>query len=150
MENWKTILTLTFPHEAHMAKGFLESEGIETLIQDEMTAQVNSFYSNAIGGIKILIKDKDYEEGLNILRKGGYIIQDNKEEKKKIETYCINSKTEKNKCPYCGSENIAIAKEPNILSVLVVFIFNAFFPIFRRYYHCFECKKHWRFKIINN
>jgi DNA-directed RNA polymerase subunit RPC12/RpoP len=147
MDNWKTILTFTYPHEAHMAKGYLESEGIETLIQDEMTAQVNNFYSNAIGGVKILIKDKDYDEGLKVLQKGGYINKENEKENFIIETYPVNSKTDKLKCPYCGSENIEKAKKPNILSVIIVLILNAFFPIFRHYYHCFECNKNWNFKI---
>jgi DNA-directed RNA polymerase subunit RPC12/RpoP len=147
MDNWKTVITFTYPHEAHMAKGYLESEGIETKIQDEMTAQVNNFYSNAIGGVKILIKDKDYEEGIKILTKGGYINEQNKEDDLKIETHYINSKAEKDKCPYCGSKNIEKAKKPNILSVIGVLILNAFFPIFRRYYHCFDCKKNWLFKI---
>jgi len=149
MDNWKTILSFTYPHEAHMAKGYLESEGIDTLIQDEMTAQVNNFYSNAIGGVKILIKDNDYEEGLKILQNGGYINKENEKENLKIETYHINSETEKYKCPYCGSDNIERAKKPNILSVIGVLILNAFFPIFRRYYHCFDCKKNWKFKIQN-
>lgn len=150
MENWKTILTFTYPHEAHMAKGFLESEGIETLIQDEMTAQVNNFYSNAIGGVKILVKDKDFEESVVILQKGGYLNRENTEANTVIETYYISSKTEITKCPYCGSENIAVARKPNILSVIIVFIVNAFLPIFNRYYHCFECRKQWRFKMKTN
>ena len=41
-------VTFTYPHEAHLAKNYLESEGIETEIRDELTAQVNNFYSNAI------------------------------------------------------------------------------------------------------
>ncbi|MCK9305245.1 MAG: DUF2007 domain-containing protein [Bacteroidales bacterium] len=147
MDNWKTIISFTYPHEAHMAKGYLESEGIETLIQDEMTVQVNNFYSNAIGGVKILIRDKDYEEALKILKKGGYIIEQNKEEGLKIETYNIKSESEKYKCPYCGSENIERAKRPNFLAVIGVLIINTFFPFYQRYYHCFDCKKEWIFKI---
>ncbi len=37
MINWETLITFTYPHEAHMAKLFLEYEGIETMIQDEKT-----------------------------------------------------------------------------------------------------------------
>ena len=147
MDDWKIILTFTYPHEAHMAKGYLASEGIETLIQDEMTAQVNNFYSNAIGGVKILVRSNDYDEGLKILQKGGYIHAEDKVEDIKIETCYINSVTEKYKCPFCGSENIEKAKEPNIFSVIVVLLLSVFFPIFRRYYHCFDCKRNWRFKM---
>lgn len=56
MNNWETLITFTYPHEAHMAMGFLESEGIRTIIRDEMTVQVQNFYSNAIGGVKLLVQ----------------------------------------------------------------------------------------------
>ncbi len=73
MNNWITIRSFTYPHEAHMAKAMLESEGIEVFIKDELTAQVNNFYSNAIGGVKLLVKQSDYSQALSILVEAGYI-----------------------------------------------------------------------------
>jgi len=43
MNSWINIITFTLPHEAHFAKSVLESEGINTIIQNELTAQVNNF-----------------------------------------------------------------------------------------------------------
>lgn len=147
MDNWKTILTFTYPHEAHIAKGYLESQGIGALIQDELTAQVNNFYSGAIGGVKILVAEKDYEAALKILQKGGYICEGKTQETREIETCFIYSKAEKNRCPYCGSENIKEAKEPNLFSVVLVLFIYAYLPFFRRYYHCFDCRKQWKFRM---
>ena len=76
MDNWIIIISFTYPHEAHMAKAKLESEGIETMIQDELTAQVNNFYSNAIGGVKLLVKENDIERANIILEESKVIIQD--------------------------------------------------------------------------
>jgi len=73
MENWITIISFTYPHEAHLAKGKLESEGVEVMIKDELTAQVNNFYSNAIGGVKLLVKESDFEYARQILIESGYI-----------------------------------------------------------------------------
>jgi len=73
MENWIEIISFTYPHEAHLAKGKLESEGIKALIKDELTVQVNNFYSNAIGGVKLLVKDSNYDSAYQILIKSGYI-----------------------------------------------------------------------------
>jgi hypothetical protein len=42
-----------------MAKNYYESAGIDTFLRDELTAQVDNFYSNAIGGVKLQIKNKD-------------------------------------------------------------------------------------------
>ena len=75
MDNWITVLAFTFPVEAHMAQGFLESEGLRTMLKDELTVQVNSFYSNAVGGVKLQVRENDYDEALMILKKGGYIVE---------------------------------------------------------------------------
>lgn len=77
MNNWITILTFTLPHEAHLAKTKLQSEGFEVVIRDELTAQTNNFYSNAIGGVKLQIKEEDYKQAYKILKDLDYI----KEEK---------------------------------------------------------------------
>ena len=75
MNDWITIISFTYPHEAHLAKGKLESEGIEVFIKDELTAQVNNFYSNAIGGVKLLVKESDYNDAYKILIESGYILE---------------------------------------------------------------------------
>ena len=66
-------MSFTYPHEAQLAKAKLESEGIETIINDELTAQVNNFYSNAIGGVKLLVRDKDLEEATKLMTEGGFL-----------------------------------------------------------------------------
>lgn len=82
MENRITIITFTLPHQAHLAKGVLESAGIEVQIRDELTAQVNNFYSNAIGGVKLQVKDTDFEQAQQILIESGFITpQENKPNK---------------------------------------------------------------------
>jgi hypothetical protein len=55
----------------------LESEGIECYVADGLTAQVQPFYSNAIGGVKLQVKESDVPDALEILQAGGYL----KEEK---------------------------------------------------------------------
>ena len=73
MNNWITIISFTYPHEAHLAKAKLESEGIDVVIKDELTVQVNNFYSNAIGGVKLLVNVSDYEKAHQLLIGSGYI-----------------------------------------------------------------------------
>lgn len=73
MNNLVTILSFTYPYEAHLAKSLLESEGIEVFIKDELTAHMNNFYSNAIGGIKLQVRDSDYKSARQILVDSGYI-----------------------------------------------------------------------------
>lgn len=84
MENWITVISFTYPHEAHLVKGKLESEGFEVMIKDELTAQVNNFYSNAIGGVKLLVKESDYDNARQLLIQSGYIIEQSGEPNKLI------------------------------------------------------------------
>jgi hypothetical protein len=72
MNNFVTIKTFTYPIDASIIRGKLESEGIECFIKDELTVQVDNFYSNAIGGVKLQVREKDVEHAVEILKEGGY------------------------------------------------------------------------------
>lgn len=151
MDNQIIVMTCTFPHEAHMVKAYLESQGIETFLKDEMTVQVNIAYSNAVGGIKILVTESDYDQSIQMLKNGGYIVKENTKSENKIEVIFIDDTTNKNKCPFCSSENVSRKKGPNttsfILSSLVSLLFTAsILPIFSSTYKCFDCEKEWKFK----
>lgn len=146
-ENWLVILTFVYPHEAHMAKVYLESEGIETQIRDELTAQVNNFYSNAIGGVKLLVKESDLAIGIELLKKGGYITDPGFQEAK-IEIVSVKKGFVKDVCPFCKSENISIKRVPNILVVIILFVFRIPFPVFKKSYKCFDCGKEWKYLTV--
>ena len=75
MENEKfvTVLTVTFPHEVAVIRGRLEAEGIACFVKDELTVQVNPFYSNAIGGVKLQVLESDLNQAVEILKETGYI-----------------------------------------------------------------------------
>ena len=144
MDNWITLSAFTFPVEAHMARGFLESEGIDTMLQDELTVQVNSFYSNAVGGVKLQVRERDYEQAIMILQKGGYIVDPGTATNSEV--VLVDETTNKNVCPFCKSENIGKNKDLDIFSVIVYLILGALFPIFKPSYRCFDCEKEWKFK----
>jgi len=73
MKDWVTLLTFSYPHEAHLAKGRLESEGIEVQITDELTVQAYNLYSNAIGGVKLMVRMNDLQSAQQILVDAGYL-----------------------------------------------------------------------------
>lgn len=72
MDNWKIIMRASAdaPFDIQLAKTYLESEGITTLLQNELAAQV---YSNAVDDAKLLVRETDVDRGMEILKKGGYI-----------------------------------------------------------------------------
>jgi hypothetical protein len=146
MDNLITVISFTYPHEAHMAKGYLESNGIETFIKDEYTVQVNNFYSNAVGGVKLLTKESDYDKSIQLLKDVDYIKDKNLKNNYKIEIQKINIETNKTICPYCKSENIRRNKNINIWLVPIYIILGTIFPIYKLSYKCFDCDKEWKYK----
>lgn len=71
MNNFITVAIFQYPHEAYVIKGRLESEGIEVFLQDELTVQTYNFISNAVGGIKLQVKESDIEKATSILKSAG-------------------------------------------------------------------------------
>jgi hypothetical protein len=111
MDDWKTIITFTSPQEAHMAKGYLESQGIKSFILDDMTAQVNFLYSNAIGGVKVLVNDADYEQGIEILKKGGYINMNVDETNSQLNIVSTDKKTDKKNALFVNQTTLVERKD---------------------------------------
>ncbi len=53
--------------ELAVVRALLESEDIVFQIKDELSIQINPFYSNALGGIKLYVQEKDLEKTLHLL-----------------------------------------------------------------------------------
>lgn len=68
-----TVKTFTYPHEISIIKARLEAEGIECFVKDELTTGIHPFYSNAIGGVKLQVKQKHADDALALLRDAGYV-----------------------------------------------------------------------------
>ena len=110
--------------EASMVAGMLESEGIQSFLQDEFTVTIDPILSNAIGGIKLAVFDKD-------LQKANEILAENDARKKKAMA-----------CKKCGAEDvqyIAVAKPGNWITAILTFIFGSYAAAPEKKYHCFTC-----------
>ncbi len=53
--------------EAESARSALEAAGIDTALADDQTITVNWLYSNALGGVKILVPQEDAEEAATVI-----------------------------------------------------------------------------------
>ncbi len=149
MDDLKTLIAFTYPHEAHMAKGYLESNGIKSILKDEMTVSVYNLYSNAVGGVKLLVEDSDYDNGIQLLKDSGYITDNATKDSFVTKAIRIDNAKNEKICPFCKSENIAKNRNISIWIIPVYTIIGAIFPFFRSSYLCFDCDKKWRFTKKN-
>ena len=115
--------------DAHILSGRLQEEGIECWLKDENTVTIFPIWTSAVGGIKLMVAEDQFEQATDLLNK--YY-----SEKRKNFT-----------CPRCGSGNIEYISSPrdsgNWLSVLMGFLFfNFAMPI--KIWKCFNCKKEFK------
>lgn len=119
-----------YSSEAIIFKGKLESEGIEVYMKDNYTIEANPLYSNAIGGVKLLVSKKDYEKAMQIISQ--------------ISGYSLDDENELIKCPNCGAEQIHLVMSVKDFKSLISFTLSTLLlgiPFRTKHkYRCDKCK----------
>jgi hypothetical protein len=65
---WLTVATFWEPTEAHIARLKLESEEIDCMILDENLVATYWFWANAVGGIKLQVREADFSSACRALQ----------------------------------------------------------------------------------
>jgi hypothetical protein len=117
--------------EALLAKGCLESAGIECFLRDDNLVRLDWFISNFIGGIKLCVNPDDFEKAQGILNEPileGFYVQG-------VGLY------EQPRCPKCGSLDVNSQElDPAAYLSLAV---RVPIPVQRRAWHCHSCDAEW-------
>jgi hypothetical protein len=61
------VSAFTSVHEAHLARSVLQAAGIEATVADEHLVSMYWLYSNAIGGVKVLVPEAQAQEARDVL-----------------------------------------------------------------------------------
>lgn len=64
---WVVAETYSFPYEAQIAKTQLEAAEIPARIENEHTINMDWLYSNALGGVRLLVPESYAEEAKALL-----------------------------------------------------------------------------------
>jgi hypothetical protein len=118
--------------EALLAKGCLESAGIECFLADENLVRLDWFISNFIGGIKLNVKAADVENARNILDEPileGLYVQG-------IGLY------EQPRCPQCRSLDVNFQELDRPIAYMSAFL-RVPLPVQRRAWRCHACGAEW-------
>ena len=139
MENDKfiTILTGTFGYEVAVVRSKLESEGITCFVQNELTAQVLPHMSNAVGGVKLQVRESDLSRTLEILKETELPLVDEQAEDQEIEL-----KKSDIACPLCSSDEVVKTKRAGWFFLLTSLLFMVPTPFLYNKYYCFDCKQY--------
>jgi ribosomal protein S27AE len=102
----------------------LHAAGIECYLQDEFTVTIDPILSNAIGGIKLVVKKKDEAMVQQLLNS--------------YESEYIKAAT----CPKCGSHSFAYITKPgttNYLTAIFTWLFSSYAVAPDYVYQCGQC-----------
>jgi len=123
----KTIAAFRDLSQAHLAKGKLEAEGVFSILLDEYLVGIDWVYSQAIGGVKLQVRDSDVKRAHNILKEDCSDILRKKNLDMPAEV-----------CPKCGSCNISVQRY-SLWSLIPSLFFLC--PIFfrRKNWRCTDC-----------
>ena len=123
--NLVTIRTFQNYFTAHIILTKLQSAGIECFLKDEFTVTVDPILSNAVGGIKLVVRKEDEEEANKLLDEFD-------------EAYRQSAI-----CPKCGSKTIQLVPKQttaNIATALLTWIFGSYAISVKNVYQCSSCK----------
>jgi hypothetical protein len=67
IQEWVTVATFVTPHEAAMARGFLEGSGIRVFLADAEMSRLASHLTPMLGGIKLQVPREDAEKARELL-----------------------------------------------------------------------------------
>ncbi|MTI29386.1 DUF2007 domain-containing protein [Xanthovirga aplysinae] len=138
MEKLVTIATFQNPVQANIYKGKLEAANIYCFLADENIVSVNWLFSNAIGGIKLQVAEKDAE-------KAKLLLEDNpKNAPSPEEDESINPSKNTVQCPKCRSLNIRKEKFSKEVASWSLIFLGFPLPFFSKTHHCFDCGHEWK------
>jgi hypothetical protein len=120
--------------EALLAKGCLESVGIECFLGDENLVRLDWFISNFIGGIKLNVRPADVENARKLLDEPileGLYVQG-------IGLY------EQPRCPKCQSLDVNFRELDKPIAYMSAFLWVPM-PVQRRAWRCQSCGAEWEY-----
>jgi predicted RNA-binding Zn-ribbon protein involved in translation (DUF1610 family) len=119
-----TVRSFDNNFKANIALTRLESMGIECFFKDDFTVNIDPILSNAIGGIKIQVREEDAQEALKFLQQFD-------------EEYLQSVK-----CPQCGKATFTLINKPgatNFITAILTWIFSSYAVATEQVYHCASC-----------
>nr|WP_068891519.1 DUF2007 domain-containing protein [Pedobacter panaciterrae] len=130
----KIVVFKTFynPIEANIVKSRLMDSGVQCFLSDENTITINPLYTQALGGVKLHVFERDIPLVKSILHDENIQLpQEETEPGAEI-------------CPNCGSSHVgyvqATKKRFSLLTMIISFALLIYPFYAKKTYHCFDCE----------
>jgi Putative prokaryotic signal transducing protein len=136
----KTVVYSTYynPMEANIIKAKLEDSGFACFLADENVATLNPLYNQAIGGVKLIVFERDVEAISALLAEDNGLAFEPSDE-------IIDEEESEGKtvCEQCGSTNVgygmATHKKYSIWATILAFLTFTTPIKANKCHHCYDC-----------
>ena len=122
-----------------MDRAELETAGVPVVLQDEHTVNANWLYSNAVGGVKLMVRTEDLDKAVRVLagRRTGEYCEVN---------FSISPEDDPGatRCPRCGSTQVTRERFSRWAAFLSILVLNFPFLLFRKRLRCLNCDYKWK------
>ena len=127
------VIVGTYPEAtaAHLARARLEAKGSAAGLVDENVASVYPFYSLAIGGVKLAVREADAEAAASAI----HALDATEKQRHQQNLY---------QCPMCGSKEVGEnTMRYAWLLLLTLLTFGLYLAVFYRRHKCGKCGSVW-------
>lgn len=121
-----TVASFSKPEEAHLLRMRLEAGGVPAVVLDENMVQTDWMFSNAVGGVKVVIEEGDAEAAREIL-----------------DAPAADLPGDRPVCPACASTNTAPDELPRRIAFLSMILVNFPFLFAKHRWRCADCGRVW-------
>lgn len=126
-----TIASFDNTEQAELLKGRLDLAGIPAFVADKGVVGNAWVYSNAVGGVRVQVEEKDLPRVRSFLEASGECTS----EMAALSAY---------RCPFCGSTKVEFRRLSKTFFWLSLLVLAVPLALYRPRCHCLDCGKTWK------
>jgi len=135
MAYWTTIASYADLSAAYLARAKLEHSGISCFLANEHTIGVHWFYSNALGGVELKVREEDIPDAIAILTET--------ETEPETPDTASPSSSAALCCPMCGNEDIHSRKYRPLIAMVSFVLLSLPILLRQKKQRCKKCGHTW-------
>ena len=130
----KLLKTYLYSYQANLDIAKLKDEGINSYIKDENIVSIDPILAQAVGGIKLMVYEEDYDKAIEVINKNDFDNLKNEFPEEDMD--------DQRRCKKCGSTNIL---QRNSWLIGVFFFLISFAPVAKKKsrFECLDCSYKW-------
>lgn len=121
--------------EALIAHAKLKAEGFDCFLADDNMVRLHWFWSNAIGGIRLMVRDDESESALEVLAA---------EIPAEFTADEVGEEYQQPACPNCSSRDVDFETMHRGVALAVLWAFSVPVPLTAMRWECDDCGYSWK------